>query len=198
MKSFQLALIGGLCVVLVFSTATWTILPSLTKTGSLSDEETSAADFLRELPLELPAILETIYLAYDEVDEGEIYDLLAQVAADEALEVLYLERMASVDRAGLSANQKIHEIQIVSMSSQAVGSTINVNAQWRVLGTVGHAEHMHMRGNGYTAELIMEPRDDGWRIVSFTLLDVDRSEVGQIEQHAVEVSGTPSAGEGQP
>lgn len=198
MKSSQLAFFGVLCGTFVFFSATWTILSRVMLPSSSSEPQVSAADFVRELPLALPGILETIYRAYDEVDEGRIYDLLAQVAEDEALEVLYLERMASVDRAGLSASQKIHEVQVVSLSARVRGASVDLNAQWRVLGTVGHAEHMHMRGNAYTAELVMEPRDDGWRIVGFSLLDIDRSEVGQLEQHSLEVSATASPDHGQP
>lgn len=140
-------------------------------------------DFSRELPLSLPTFLETIYKAFDEEGEAAVYDRIAEAAADQALEELYLETVASSDRGGLEVSQSIHDIEVVSLAAQVNGQTVLVRAEWRVLGTVGHAEHMHMRGNGYIADLVLAPRKDGWRITEFHLVDVDRSDVGKIYRH---------------
>lgn len=143
----------------------------------------NSVEFSRELPLHLPTLLETIYMAFDEVGEVAVYDRIAKAAADQALEELYLETVASSDRAGLEAKQSIHDIEVVSLTAQVKGQTVLARAEWRVLGTVGHAEHMHMRGNGYIADLVLAPRNDGWRITEFHLVDIDRSDVGKIYQH---------------
>ena len=60
------------------------------------------------------------------------------------------------------------------------GATFTWDARWRVVGTVGHATHLHVRGNIYAAELTVAPIDGAWRIEGFTLTDVDRSEAGQM------------------
>lgn len=47
-----------------------------------------------------------------------------------------------------------------------------------MLGTVGYSEHLHVRGNAYSAELTIEPVDGAWRITAFELTDVDRTDAG--------------------
>ena len=182
----------------IFASAFWIFFARAVELGQPQNAGLSAAQYVRELPMELPSILETLYAAFNAGDESTVYDLLATVAHDSALESLYLERMLTSERAGLSASQSIHDIQIIALSSQVIGQSIEAYAQWRVLGTVGHAEHMHMRGNAYTAQFVLAPRDDGWRIVDFKLLDVDRSDVGKVEQHSQAAQGTRSDGSAQP
>ena len=35
--------------------------------------------------------------------------------------------------------------------------TFRLDAEWEVIGTVGHSEHLHVRGNTYRANLTIAP-----------------------------------------
>lgn len=141
----------------------------------------TAEDLSRDSYIVVPAMLRAVYVAFGETEEGAIYDTLAEVAAADALETLYLERAGAMAGGGLdSADQTIHEVELLNMAVDREGDVLSVDATWRVLGTVGHAEHMHVRGNVYSALLAIAPADGGWRITGFTLLDVDRSDAGTL------------------
>ncbi len=189
---FAFLCFGVVCLAIAWKVAHLASAKVMTNGGM------AAADFVGELPFVLPEVLGSLYQAYDEVSEERIYDRLAEVATGDALEDLYLERVRSLGRTGLDDSQEIHEIEIVSMSARVVKQAVNVSAEWRILGTVGHAEHMHMRGNAYTAEFVMEPHDDTWKISSFHLVNVDRSDVGSLGQHSEPTTVLPSANLVQP
>lgn len=129
----------------------------------------------------LPVILETVYGAFAETDETAIYDTLAEVSAGQALETLYLERIGAMAGGGLDASdQQIHEMKLLKLSSRQTGTALHMAATWQVVGTVGHATHLHMRGNTYAADLTFEPVDGAWRMTTFDLTDVDRSDAGTL------------------
>lgn len=48
----------------------------------------------------------------------------------------------------------------------------------RVVGTVDHATHLPVRGNTYAVDLTIEPVDGAWRMTTFDLTDVDRTDRG--------------------
>ncbi|QFT59328.1 hypothetical protein FIU94_10885 [Sulfitobacter sp. THAF37] len=152
--------------------------------GPLSPDSMSPQEFSRESPLLLPGILAKVYDAFGETDETAIYDRLAEVASGPALEQLYLERVGAMAGGGLNPDQEIHEVSLSGMSARPVGDTVEIAAKWRVLGVVGHAEHMHMRGNAYAADLAMTSDGGVWKITAFTLTDVDRSDAGTLERNA--------------
>ncbi len=128
-----------------------------------------------------PEMLAVIYRAFSETDEGVIYDSLAEVAAGPALEALYLERLGAMAGGGLDqSDQQLHEMELINLTSQGSGATVRWDAKWRVVGTVGHATHLHVRGNTYAANLTLEPVDGAWRMTAFELTDVDRSDTGTI------------------
>ncbi len=128
-----------------------------------------------------PEMLAIIYRAFGETDEGVIYDSLAEVAAGPALEALYLERLGAMVGGGLDqSNQQLHEMELINLSSRGSGTTVRWGAKWRVVGTVGHATHLHVRGNTYAANLTLEPVDGAWRMTAFDLTDVDRSDAGTL------------------
>lgn len=148
-----------------------------------------------------PELLTHVYLAFNETEETAIYDSLAEVAADAALEALYLERVGAMAENGLDpseeADQQIHTMEMLRIDGQRSGETFTWDARWRVVGTVGHATHLHVRGNIYAAVLTVAPVDGIWRIRDFELTDVDRSEAGDIvlapeeETHAEDDPTTP-------
>ncbi len=127
-----------------------------------------------------PALLLVVYDAFGETEEGTIYDTLASVTDGEALEYLYLERVGAMAGGGLEeADQTIHEIKLLNTQVSREGSTLAIDASWQVIGTVGHAEHLHVRGNTYSAKLAVAPVEGAWRITGFELLDVDRDAAGE-------------------
>ena len=131
-----------------------------------------------------PEMLKRVYLAFNETEETAIYDGLAQVAAGEALEALYLERVGAMAGGGLDpaaeADQQIHEMEMLRIDTARDGEVFTWDARWRVVGTVGHATHLHVRGNIYAAILGVAPVDGAWRITDFELTDVDRTDAGQM------------------
>ena len=128
-----------------------------------------------------PAMLSVVYQAFGETEETRIYDGLAQVAAGDALEQLYLERLGAMAGGGLEPDQTIHDMALLGLSARSEGDIVTMDAKWRVLGTVGHAEHMHVRGNAYSATLVLEPVDGNWRMTGFKLTDVDRTDAGGLQ-----------------
>ncbi|MEM6939944.1 MAG: hypothetical protein AAF943_08945 [Pseudomonadota bacterium] len=126
-----------------------------------------------------PALLLVVYEAFGETQEDAIYDTLARVTHGEALEYLYLERVGAMAGDGLDeADQTIHEIKLLSTQVARAENALVLDASWQVIGTVGHTEHMHVRGNTYSADLTVSPVDGAWRITDFELRDVNRDMAG--------------------
>ncbi|MEO0669561.1 MAG: hypothetical protein AAFZ99_16740 [Pseudomonadota bacterium] len=127
-----------------------------------------------------PALLLVVYDAFGQTQEDAIYDTLAQVTHGEALEYLYLERVGAMAGGGLDeADQTIHEIKLLDAQVGRDAATLTIAASWQVIGTVGHAEHLHVRGNTYSADLSVAPVDGAWRITGFELLEVNRDAAGE-------------------
>ncbi len=128
-----------------------------------------------------PALLLVVYDAFGRTQESEIYDTLASVTHGEALEYLYLERVGAMAGGGLEeADQTIHEIKLLTTHVGREGATLKIDAAWQVIGTVGHAEHLHVRGNTYSADLVVAPVEGAWRITDFTLREVNRDAAGEV------------------
>ena len=143
------------------------------------DAPVDAAGLVREGHAVVPAVLNGIYAAFAETEEAAIYDGLARVASGEALEALYLERAGALATGGLP-DQVLHELSLLSGSWRPDGAAMRAEVRWAVLAQVGHAEHTHMRGNAYGADLTIGPTEAGWRLTGFDLTDVDRSEAGTL------------------
>ena len=127
-----------------------------------------------------PALLLVVYDAFGQTQEDAIYDTLARVTDGTALEYLYLERVGEMAGGGLEeADQTIHEIKLLNTQVAQDGATLAIDASWQVIGTVGHAEHLHVRGNTYRADLAVAPVDGAWRITDFELLEVSRDAAGE-------------------
>ena len=147
------------------------------------DDPMTADQVAEDFFLVAPEMLTRVYLAFNETEETAIYDSLAEVAAGDALEALYLERVGAMADNGLDpseeADQQIHTMEMLRIDTARDGDEFSWDARWRVVGTVGHATHMHVRGNIYAAELDVAPVEGAWRITGFELTDVDRTEAGQ-------------------
>ncbi len=128
-----------------------------------------------------PALLLVVYEAFGETQEDAIYDTLASVTHGDALEYLYLERVGAMAGGGLEeADQTIHEIKLLDTNVTRQEASLMIDASWQVIGTVGHAEHLHVRGNTYSADLRVSPVEGAWRITDFELLDVNRDTAGEV------------------
>lgn len=138
--------------------------------------DTAQAEFFRLTP----ALLLVVYEAFGETQEDAIYDTLASVTHGDALEYLYLERVGAMAGGGLEeADQTIHEIKLLNTAVTRENASLMIDASWQVIGTVGHAEHLHVRGNTYSADLTVSPVEGAWRITDFELLDVNRDAAGE-------------------
>ena len=169
--------LSGLCLL------AWSVLAP-DQDSPISSDGMTAREFSQESPLVLPGILAKVYEAFGETEEAAIYDRLAEVASGPALEQLYLERVGAMAGGGLNPDQEIHEVSLLGMSARPQGDIVNISAKWRVLGVVGHSEHMHKRGNAYAADLVMASDAGVWKITGFTLTDVDRTDAGTLERNA--------------
>lgn len=127
-----------------------------------------------------PALLLVIYQAFNETGEDAIYDTLASVTHGAALEYLYLERVGAMAKGGLEeVDQTIHEIKLLNTQVARDNARLLIDASWQVIGTVGHAEHLHVRGNTYSADLTVTPVEGAWKIIGFELRDVNRDMAGE-------------------
>ncbi|MEM9582855.1 MAG: hypothetical protein AAGA08_07040 [Pseudomonadota bacterium] len=127
-----------------------------------------------------PALLLVVYEAFSQTEENAIYDTLENVTYGDALEYLYLERVGAMAGGGLEeADQTIHEIKLLKTDVRRDGSNLSIDASWQVIGTVGHAEHLHVRGNSYSADLSISPIEGAWRITDFELREVSRDAAGE-------------------
>jgi hypothetical protein len=155
---------------------------SQTQAFAVPESPNMTAEVAYDLFYELtPALLLVVYDAFGKTQEDEIYDTLESVTHGDALEYLYLERVGAMAGGGLEeADQTIHEIKLLDTQVQRDGVALLVDASWQVIGTVGHAEHLHVRGNTYSADLTIAPVEGAWRITDFELLDVSRDAAGEM------------------
>ena len=190
----------GVSLVAVAAIAVAAVL-HLTRSGPVSAQamtfgEMTAAEVGGQGFRIAPAMLSVVYTAFGETEEARIYDKLAEVSAGPALEQLYLERLGAMAGGGLEPDQTIHEMELLGLGARSDDDVVTIDAKWRVLGTVGHAEHMHVRGNAYSATLTLKPVEGRWLLTEFDLTDVDRTDAGglqpQVDNPHFDVSGTPT------
>ncbi len=180
-------LILGLFAILAVSGVAALIIrpdPGPARYAVPGQEAMTASDVAAESYRVAPAMLSRVYAAFGEIQEDAIYDGLAEVAAGDALKRLYLERVGAMAGGGLEPDQTLHEMEMMRIDGSYGSQHVTLDAKWRVLGTVGHAEHLHVRGNAYLADLRLEPVDGAWRITEFELTDVDRTGAGEMQERA--------------
>ncbi|WP_349369110.1 hypothetical protein [Salinarimonas sp.] len=127
-----------------------------------------------------PALLGGVYEAFGETEEGAIYERLSTVAHGAALEALYLERAGAMAGGGLAASQQeVHLVRMIAVETRRDGDRLIMDAVFDVIGSVGHDDHIHVRGNRYGAALTVAPAGGAWKIAAFALTEVDRSGAGE-------------------
>ncbi len=160
--------------------AAWREGRSATFPGPEGPVPLSAAAAAAEPAPLVATVLGRLYLAYEAEGEAAVYDALAEVAAGDALEALYLEHRAALVATGLeAAAQAVHELHLGRLEAAREGEGIAVAARWAVVGSVGHGDHTHIRGNAYAADLALAPVAGRWRLTGFALREVDRTGAGE-------------------
>jgi len=119
------------------------------------------------------ALLHNIYRAFDHRAEERIYDVLAQSAAGDLLEKIYLETRRGLVLANQGgARAKVKEIELETLTAErADGGAFRANATWSVSGSVGHWGHVHQRRNRVRAELWVAPVDGNWKLIDLELIE---------------------------
>lgn len=183
---FRTPVLVGLALLGAFAAAALVLLPA---EDQVSESDVFAAPGLDPMTIQLaraafwrltPALLLVVYDAFGETEENVIYYTLASVTHGDALEYLYLERVDAMAGGGLEeADQTIHEIKLLNTSVARQGAVLAIDASWLVIGTVGLAEHLHVRGNTDSADLSVSPVEGAWRITDLNLLDVNRDTAGE-------------------
>jgi hypothetical protein len=182
----RIPLFSGLAVLGAAAVGAFLMMPMR---DTVSETDAFAAPGLDPMTIEeartefwrlTPALLLVVYDAFGQTQEDAIYDTLASVTHGDALEYLYLERVGAMAGGGLEeADQTIHEIKLLNTRVARDGAALAIDASWQVIGTVGHAEHLHVRGNTYSADLLVSPVEGAWRITDFELLEVNRDAAGE-------------------
>ena len=125
----------------------------------------------------LQGLMLNTYRAFMLQKDEDIYDTLARSVSGDFLSEVYLqnrENMRMRDPDGAMAI--IHQLDIKSIDSMAQkkDGSIGIVANWDVYGSVHHQKHVHYRCNTYTAEVIIKPTENYWKLVKIQLLDEQR------------------------
>jgi hypothetical protein len=132
--------------------------------------KTEAAKILQGLML-------NTYRAFMLQKDVDIYDVLARSVSGEFLSEVYLqnrENMRMGDSDGAVAIIQKLDIKSIDSMAQKKDGRIGIAANWDVYGSVYHQKHVHYRCNTYTAEVIIRPTENHWKLVKIQLLDEQR------------------------
>ena len=126
----------------------------------------------RVLPL-FTALQRNIYTAFDAPTESEIYDRLADsIAPGPLLDRVYTEVYQSLlieEAEGTKATvEDLTQDEVPIIIRPDEGTTIDIDAQWSVLGIVAHEAHVHRRKNQYHATYTLAPVQGLWKITGIT------------------------------
>lgn len=120
-------------------------------------------------------LLRNVYRAFDQRQEGAIYDVLARSIEGDLLPQIYLQTINALtldeqDATRARVTDLGVQIDSVRMIPKVHGFVADV--QWTVLGTVGHWGHQHQRVNRYDAIITVKAIPAGeegapvWKIVA--------------------------------
>lgn len=126
-----------------------------------------------------------VYRAFDFVEEGDIYDMLARSADGDFLDELYrtIFRSLVMQEEG-GAVARVKEVRPISIEVSGIGVASGedgverpvflVDCRWQVEGVVSHWGHAHSRTNEYLATWSVAEEPDGWRLTGAEILEQDR------------------------
>ena len=125
-------------------------------------------------------MLQNIYRAYDYQNESDVYDALEHSVTGNLLEDLFLKIQSGLrmqEQGGAIARVKRVEVGKIALAenSRHDPREINLDATWRVTGTVEHWGHIHTRENEFAARMKISATPEGrGRIVGFEVTDEKR------------------------
>jgi hypothetical protein len=125
----------------------------------------------------LQGLMLNTYRAFILHKDEDIYDALARSVSGEFLSEVYLqnrENMRMGDSDGAVAIIQKLDIKSIDAMAQKKDGSIGIAANWDVYGSVYHQKHVHYRCNTYTAEVIIKPTENHWKLVEIQLLDEQR------------------------
>ena len=126
----------------------------------------------------LTELLNRVYFAFGQEEEGAIYDGLATAVSSDLVTELYLQRRAAqeaeLQEGGTSIILDVALDEMTILEDTPQGYLID--AAWTVTGEVGHEDHRHERINAYSAKVTLGPADAEWRLTGFDLNRIEREE----------------------
>jgi hypothetical protein len=125
----------------------------------------------------LQGLMLNTYRAFMLKEDEDIYDALARSVSGEFLSEVYLqnrENMRMGDSDGAVAIIQKLDIKSIDSMAQKKDGRIGIAANWDVYGSVYHQKHVHYRCNTYTAEVVIRPTENHWKLVKIQLLDEQR------------------------
>jgi len=125
----------------------------------------------------LQGLMLNTYRAFMLKEDEDIYDALALSVSGEFLSEVYLqnrENMRMGDSDGAVAIIQKLDIKSIDAIAQKKDGSLGIAAKWDVYGSVHHQKHVHYRCNTYTAEVIIMPTENYWKLVKIQLLDEQR------------------------
>ena len=98
----------------------------------------------------------------------------SEMSAENFWTQTYIETRRSLELAsqgGARTKVKSVEFQEIEISSATEEGAFIADATWNVVGSVGHWGHVHTRTNQYHAELLIQARDNRWKLVGMKILE---------------------------
>ena len=119
-----------------------------------------------------------IYRAFEQREEGAIYDSLADSVSGDLLDSIFGQVFESlIAREHGDVVSEIVDVRVVAVTitepahvDDDHGPTFQARAVWEVNSVAEHEQHTHLRSNQYEALYRVAHRPEGWRIVEDRIL----------------------------
>ena len=115
---------------------------------------------------------ENIYRAFDNKEESDIYNTLAQSVDGKLLDQVYTEvykhHIANADK-GTCFIQSTDIIDAIMKKENTSLPEFKIDCEWKVRGVVSHWGHAHSRTNKYRATYTVDVMDNSWKITDIEI-----------------------------
>jgi hypothetical protein len=130
------------------------------------------------------ALVGHVYRGCDAESEDELYELLVGSVDRPLLDRLYLDDYRSLvaqESEGARCHVEDVEFNSITIRFPDDGSTtrFDVDASWRVTGTIAHWGHTHRRIDGYSARASVRHNGHAWRLAAIDVTDHSRLDDGR-------------------
>ena len=125
----------------------------------------------------LKGLMLNTYRAFMLQEENVIYHTLEKSISGDFLSEVYLQNREKLRIDNPDGSWSIiHQLDIKSIDAMTPNKdgSIDMVVQWDVYGSVYHQNHVHYRCNTYTAEVVIKPTADYWKLSKIELLDEQR------------------------